>query len=299
MGLFSRFVVSVLPLMPKPIVGIAARRYVAGETIADAVKAIQRLNSEGSMVTLDILGEEVQKRERAEQFTKQYVGLFDTIKEHGLDSNVSVKPTMLGMKIDVGFCRDNLDRICASAAGHGNFLRIDMEDHTTTDATLMLYREMYEKYGNVGTVLQSYMRRTHDDIKSLPEKGASIRLCKGIYVEPEEIAYRDYKEVQNNFLSSLELMIERNIYPAIATHDEYLVDKSMEIVRRRGLKRGEYEFQMLYGVRPRLRKKILDAGHRMRVYVPFGADWHPYSIRRLRENPEVALHVIKAFFGRG
>jgi proline dehydrogenase len=299
MGPFSRMVVAILPLVPKPIVGIAAKRYVAGETVDDAVRAIRQLNAEGAMATLDVLGEEVTERDRAAEFTDQYVHLFDTIREQQLDSNVSVKLTMLGLKMDPEFCRRNLDRICQSADSHGNFLRIDMEDHTVTDITLQLYREMLAKHGNVGAVLQSYMRRTQDDIRGMPAEGVSIRLCKGIYVEPEKVAYKGYQEVRDNFVASLELMIERGIYPAIATHDSWLVDRACEVIEKHGLEREQYEFQMLYGVQPRLRRKIIDDGHRMRVYVPFGRDWHPYSIRRLRENPAVAGHVIKAFFGIG
>lgn len=297
MGPFSRLVVAILPYVPKPIVGIAARRYVAGETIDNAVDAIRRLNDEGAMATLDVLGEEVKDRARAEQFTKQYVHLFDTIQERGLDSNVSVKLTMLGLKLDIGFCRENLERICRSADGHGNFLRIDMEDHTVTDDTLALYREMRDKFGNVGCVLQGYMRRTQDDIRAMPAEGVNIRLCKGIYVEPEKIAFKKYQEVRKNFVESLDLIMQRGIYPAIATHDAWLVDRAYELIEKHGLERDQYEFQMLYGVQPKLRRRIIDDGHRMRVYVPFGEDWHPYSVRRLRENPAVAGNVIRAFFG--
>jgi len=297
MSLFGRMVVSVLPYVPKPVVGIAARRYVAGETVADAVRAIRQINAEGAMATLDVLGEEVTQRSRALQFAETYVSLFDTIQAEGLDSNVSIKLTMLGLKIDEGFCRENLERICAAAHGHSNFLRIDMEDRTTTDATLRLYRDMQEKYGNVGCVLQAYMRRSLSDINAMPDHGVSIRLCKGIYVEPEEVAFRDYEEVRANYLLLLERLIERGIYPAIATHDDYLTGEAEKIVKRHGLQREQYEFQMLYGVRPPLRRQLIAAGHRLRVYVPFGEDWHPYSVRRLRENPAVAVHVAKAFIG--
>ncbi len=297
MGLFGRIIVATLPYIPKPVVGIAAMRYVAGETINHATKAIKALNNEGAMATLDVLGEEVQSKDRAISFTNQYVKLFDAISNGQLDSNVSVKPTMLGLKLDEDFCLGNLDRICSAAKNHDNFLRIDMEDNTTTDATLRMYQEMQSKYGNVGVVLQSYMRRTVADIEAMPNTGVNIRLCKGIYVEPEEMAFKEYSEVQQNFLAALTKMIEHGVYPAIATHDDYLVEESAKIIKQHGLTREEYEFQMLYGVKPRLRKQIIRDGHRMRVYVPFGEDWHPYSIRRLRENPDVAIHVAKALIG--
>lgn len=299
MGPLSRIVVAVLPLVPKPVVGIAARRYVAGETIDQAMAAIRRLKDEGAMATIDVLGEEVRERERAELFTRQYVDVFDRLKREQVDSTVSVKLTMLGLKLDVDFCRANLELICQEARRSANFLRIDMEDHTVTDVTLELYREMLAKYGNVGAVLQSYMRRTLDDIRAMPASGVNIRLCKGIYVEPEAIAYKGYQEVRDNFVAALELMLQRGIYPAIATHDSWLIERSYELIAKYGLQREQYEFQMLYGVQPKLRRKIIAAGHRLRVYVPFGKDWHPYSVRRLRENPAVAGHIIKAFLGLG
>ena len=297
MGLFSRMIVATLPYIPKPVVGLAAMRYVAGETVDRAVKAIKTLNAEGAMVTLDVLGEEVQSEARAELFTNQYIQLFSTISSKQLDSNVSVKLSMLGLKLDQDYCLRNLDRICLAAQAHHSFVRIDMEDHTTTDTNLRMYREMQAKYGNVGAVLQSYLRRTVDDIAQMPRDGANIRLCKGIYVEPEEIAFKAQAEIRDNFLLALRKMIERGVYPAIATHDDYLVKQSAKIVQENSLGPEQYEFQMLYGVKPRLRKRIISAGHRMRVYVPFGKDWHPYCIRRLRENPEVAKHVIKAMIG--
>lgn len=299
MGWFGRIVVATLPYIPKPVVGLAAMRYVAGETVVSVVKAIKALNAEGAMATLDVLGEEVQSEARAELFTNQYVNLFSTISKERLDSNVSVKPTMLGLKLDEDYCLANLDRICSAAKEHHSFVRIDMEDNTTTDATLRMYKKMHSKYGNVGAVLQGYMRRIVDDLVAMPESGVNIRLCKGIYVEPEEIAFKSYAEVQQNFLLALREMIGRKIYPAIATHDDYLVEQSAKIVQEYSLGRGQYEFQMLYGVKPKMRRKIISDGHRMRVYVPFGKDWHPYSIRRLRENPEVAKHVFKALIGLG
>jgi proline dehydrogenase len=294
MSAFNRLLVTGLPLVPKPLVGRVASRYVAGETLADAVRVVRSLNQQGAMATLDVLGEEVKEREKAVAAVEEYLQVFDTIAREGLDSNVSIKLTLLGLKIDEGFCRDNVERIVAKAKEHGNFVRIDMEDHTTTDATLRIYHELHARYGNVGVVLQAYMRRTLADIAALPEQGASVRICKGIYVEPRAIAWKGFETIQANYVRALEKLIENGVYPGIATHDEYLVNRAVGLIDKHGLRREQYEFQMLLGVDEEMRRILIAGGHRLRVYVPYGRDWYPYSIRRLRENPEVARHVIRA-----
>jgi proline dehydrogenase len=224
---------------------------------------------------------------------EEYLRVFDAIAAEGLDSNVSIKLTMLGLKIDESFCRDNVERIVAKAKEHGNFVRIDMEDYTTTDATLRIFQELYARYGNVGPVLQAYMRRTLSDISALPD-GSTVRLCKGIYVEPRTVAWKGYETVRANYVRALEKLFERGIYTGIATHDEYLACRAVGLIDQHGLKREQYEFQMLLGVDEEMRRILIAGGHRLRVYVPYGRDWYPYSIRRLRENPEVARHVLKA-----
>ena len=279
--------------MPKPIVGRVASRYVAGETLADAVRAVRTLNQQGAMGTIDVLGEEVKEREKAVAAVEEYLRVFDAIAAEGLDSNVSIKLTLLGLKIDESFCRDNVERIVAKAKEHGNFVCIDMEDHTTTDATLRIFHELHARYGNVGPVLQAYMRRTLSDIAALP-RGATVRLCKGIYVEPRTVAWKGFETVRANFVRALEKLIERGIYPGIATHDEYLTCQAVGLIDRHALRREQYEFQMLLGVDEELRRILIAGGHRLRVYVPYGRDWYAYSMRRLRENPEVARHVLKA-----
>jgi proline dehydrogenase len=294
MSVFNRLLVTTLPLVPKAIVGRVASRYVAGETLDDAVNVVRTLNSQGAMATIDVLGEEVHEREKAVKAVEEYIRVFEAISAQKLDSNVSIKPTMLGLKIDEGFCRDNIERLVVTAREHGNFVRIDMEDHTTTDATLRIYRDLHSRYGNVGVVLQAYMRRTLRDIDELPEHGASVRICKGIYVESRQIAWKGYDTVRANYVEALEKLIVRGIYAAIATHDEYLVCRGVALVDKHGLPRDRYEFQMLLGVDEELRRILIAGGHRLRVYVPYGRDWHPYSIRRLRENPEVARHVLRA-----
>lgn len=293
MSTFNRLLVTGLPAVPKPIVGKVASRYVAGEALADAVRAVRNLNQQGAMATVDVLGEEVKEREKALAAVDEYMRVFDAIAAEGLDSNVSIKPTLLGLKIDESFCRDNIERIVVKAKEHGNFVRIDMEDHTTTDATLRIFHELHARHGNVGPVLQAYMRRTLSDVAALPE-GSTVRLCKGIYVEPRTVAWKGYETVRANFVRALEKLFERGIYTGIATHDEYLACRAAGLIDKHGLKREQYEFQMLLGVDEELRRILIAGGHRLRVYVPYGRDWYPYSMRRLRENPEVARHVLKA-----
>jgi len=294
MSLLNRLLVTALPLAPRFIVARVAARYVAGSTLDDALRVVGDLNRQGAMATIDLLGEEVSERDKALAAVDEYLRVFAAIQERGLDANVSIKLTLLGLKIDEGFCRDNVDRIAAAARERGNFVRIDMEDHTCTDATLRIYRELQARHGNLGVVLQAYMRRTLEDIGELPRQGGNVRLCKGIYVEPRRIAWKGHDTVRHNFVRALEKLIENGIYPAVATHDEFLAAAASALIDQHALARDRYEFQMLLGVDRELRDILIAAGHRLRVYVPYGSDWYPYSIRRLRENPEVARHVLRA-----
>jgi proline dehydrogenase len=294
MSAFNRLLVTGLPAVPKPIVGRVASRYVAGERLEDAVRTVRALNQQGAMATLDVLGEEVSERSKATEAVEEYLRVFEAIDREKIDSNVSIKLTMLGLKIDEGFCRDNVARIVETAKRFGNFVRIDMEDYTTTDATLRIYQELHARFGNLGVVLQAYMRRTLRDIDELPAEGASVRLCKGIYIEPRAVAWKGYETVRHNYVQALDKLFSRGVYVGIATHDEYLACAATALIDKHGLKRDQYEFQMLLGVDEELRRILISAGHRLRVYVPYGRDWYPYSIRRLRENPEVARHVLRA-----
>jgi proline dehydrogenase len=296
-SLFSRLVVTTLPLVPKSLVGRVAARYVAGETSEEAFATVRELNARGAMATLDLLGEEVTVRDKAEAAVEEYVRLFEEIDRGQVDSNVSIKLTMLGLKIDQEFCLQNVERIAEAAQRFGNFLRLDMEDHTCIDATLEIYHQLQPRFGNLGVVFQSYMRRTLDDIEGLPDDSGNVRLCKGIYVEPRPVAWKGYNTVRHNFIAALEKMITGGVYAAIATHDEFLVCAAVALIDKHRLPRDRYEFQMLLGVDEELREILLKGGHRLRVYVPYGKDWYAYSTRRLRENPEVARHVIRQFFG--
>ncbi|MDQ3067959.1 MAG: proline dehydrogenase family protein [Actinomycetota bacterium] len=286
MTLLDRAVVTLLPAVPKPVVRKLSSRYIAGSEIEDARRVVARLNSEAKLATVDVLGEEITRADEAAAITHAYLGMLDAIDAHELDANVSVKLSGLGLKLDPALARENLKAIAA----RGTFVRIDMEDSSTTDATLDLYRELVsEGFENLGVVLQAALRRTADDARSLA--GANVRLCKGIYIEPPELAYREFSEIRDSYVRTLEILLDGGAYVGIATHDEYLVDKGIGAVRTRGLEPSAYELQMLLGVRPELGDRIVSGGHRLRIYVPFGRQWYEYSLRRLQENPKIAGYV--------
>jgi proline dehydrogenase len=299
MGLFQRAVVQTLPLVPRAAVGRVASRYVAGETLGEAVTTVRRLNERGAMATVDVLGEEVTERDRAAAAVDEYLRALAAIEREGLDCNVSIKLTLLGLKIDRDFCRDNVARVAEAAAARGNFVRLDMEDRTTTDDTLGIYHELQPRFGNLGVVLQAYMRRSLADIDALPAEGLNVRLCKGIYVEPRAVAWKGFDTVRHNFVAALAKLLRQGTYAAIATHDEYLVCAARALLDEHAVPRERYEFQMLLGVDEELGRILIDEGHRLRIYVPYGKDWYAYSVRRLRENPEIAGHVMRATLGMG
>jgi proline dehydrogenase len=296
MGLLDRLIVAAMPLVPKYIVGKVASPYIAGITQDDAVRVVRDLNRKGFMATVDVLGEFVAEKAKAEQSTREYQVLLDRLAAEKLDANISTKLTALGMDIDKQYVRQNLRQVVAAAAKLGTFVRIDMEDSPHTTETLSIYSELRKEF-NVGAVVQAYLRRTSDDVKKLMDEGASnFRLCKGIYVEPEVIAFKGKEEIRRNFMLLLEQMLTGGAYVGIATHDEVLVDQSELLIKKLGLKPDKYEFQMLLGVRHELRNAILSRGHRLRVYVPYGDAWYGYSTRRLKENPAIAGYVFKAMF---
>jgi proline dehydrogenase len=295
--LLDRAIVRLLPAVPKPVVKLFSSPYIAGARLADAVRVVRRLNLEGKLATIDVLGEEITREEEARAIAAAYRQVFETIEQEGLDSNASVKPTALGLELSEDLCRENLESLLQEAARNDNFVRIDMEDSSTTSDTLRLYRELRESgRDNVGVVLQSYLRRTLDDIRSLADLRPNVRLCKGIYVEPPSIAFTDYDAVRANFVRCLDALLEAGAYVGIATHDEWLIGQALERVA--GLDREAYEFQMLLGVREQRASELVAEGHRLRVYVPYGEQWYEYSLRRLQENPAMAGTVAKATVGR-
>jgi proline dehydrogenase len=290
--IIDRAIVRALPAVPRQVVKRLSSRYIAGTTLAAACDVVRELNAHGKEATLDVLGEEVTLREEAIGLRDAYRRALDTIDEDGLRSNVSVKLTALGLKLDRGLCRADLTAVVEEAARFDNFVRIDMEDSSTTSETLALYRQIREEgHDNLGVVFQAAMKRTLSDIDGLRDLRPNVRVCKGIYVEPPEIAYQEDEIIRLNFLDALEALFDIGSYVAIATHDDWLIGEALALVERRGLGRDDYEFQMLLGVRAELGDGLVREGHRLRIYVPFGRRWYEYSIRRLQENPKIAGYV--------
>jgi len=298
MSFFNFLVSKTIMHVPGPIVGIFAKGYIAGEELKHAVEVTRDLNSKGMMATIDILGEFIKTREEATYFKEQCLEILKGIDKEELDANLSLKPTQMGLELDKEFAFANIREIVDLAAGLNNFVRIDMEDHPCTDDTIEFFRRLREEFpGHVGVVLQSYLRRTLDDIEGLSDGLLNFRLCKGIYNEPREIAYKEMVTINRSFVCCLEKMFEKGAYVGIATHDEKLVFESLYLVDKFNLKREDYEFQMLLGVDPELRDLLVKDGHRLRVYVPFGKSWLPYSKRRLKENPSIAQHALRQMLG--
>jgi proline dehydrogenase len=294
MSLFDKLIGTTIPLVPKPIVRRIAAPYIAGETLDHQVAAIREVNAQGFMVASAILGEFVTQRSESEEAVAQYEEVLATIDELGLDSNIHVKPTHLGLQLDKEFCYQNIRRLVEVAGSYGNHVRIDMEDSPTVDDTLDIYYRLQQEFDNIGCVVQACLRRTLADVRRLCEVKASVRLCKGIYIEPRKIAYRDREVIRKNYVLLLEELLRGGCYVGIAGHDEWVIWEAFRIIDQLGLEPSQYEFQMLHGVDPELRRIIGDAGHRLRVAVPFGPMWYPYSVRRLRKNPRIARYVLQA-----
>ena len=299
MPILNKLITTVLPFIPKTIVGQVAKRYIAGMRISDGVRVVKNLNEKGMMATMDLLGEDVKNADETEQVKNGILSILQSVKENKLNSNVSIKPTQLGLKIDKELGYRNLKTIMKEADRLGNFVRIDMEDATTTDDTLAMYRRLHaDGFKNSGVVIQAYMHRSEADVRALVKDGTNIRLCKGIYNESLSIAYKERQEIRNNYLTLLKIILHAGSYVGIATHDDYLIDGACEMIQKHGLGKEQYEFQMLLGVREKRRDAIVQDEHRLRVYVPFGEQWYAYSTRRLKENPQMAWYVTKAIFIR-
>lgn len=298
MNPLSRLVAASLPLVPRAVVRRIASRYVAGESLVQALETVRLLNAQGCMATLDVLGEGVARKEESERTVTEYLRALDGIASHGVDSNVSVKLTALGLKLDPRHCRREFARIVEGARRHGNFVRIDMEDSSVTEETIRIYLETRETYPRVGLVLQAYLKRSLDDARRAAAVGANVRVCKGIYVEPPEIAFQGREEIRESYSGLVDFLLGQGSYVGVATHDPILVRRALATVERLGLAREAYEFQMLLGVAGDLRRRLVGAGHRLRVYIPYGEAWEAYSMRRLKENPAIAGNVLKGFFAR-
>jgi proline dehydrogenase len=295
----NRVVVASLPLVPKPLVRRIASRYVAGETLEDAMSTVAHLNAEGCMATLDVLGEDVTRRDETEATVVAYGLAVEEIAKRGLDSNISVKLTALGLKLDAGFARAQFARIVEAARARDMFVRIDMEDSSVTEETIRIFLEFRERWAKTGLVLQAYLRRTADDARRAAAVKANVRVCKGIYVEPPQIAFQDRDEIRNSYIATVETLVDAGCYVGLATHDPVLVERGKAAIAKRRLAREAYEFQMLLGVAGTLRRRLVAEGHRLRVYVPYGDAWYAYSVRRLKENPSIAGHVIRGILTGG
>jgi proline dehydrogenase len=298
-------IAGILPYMPKKLVWIFSKKYISGENMSDAMRESVRLNAEGCSVTLDVLGEHINMLSEAESFKTQYIEVIEQFSSRKIIGNISLKPSMFGLLLDKEVCYSNIRDILLVAVKCDNFIRIDMEDSTCTDDEIALYNRLRREFPNhVGLVLQAYMHRTLDDVKTMisdptASNSLNFRLCKGIYIEDKSIAFKGYQEVRDHYLEDLELMLKNNIYVGIATHDRYLVDQAILLVEKLQIPKDRYEFQMLFGVNSNLRRSLVKRGFPMRVYVPFGTHWFSYSTRRLKENPHMVWHILKALFVRG
>ena len=317
MGVFGRFMVAITKCMPRFMVAAVARRYVAGKDIKSAVSVMQKLSSEGACFTVDVLGEEISTLDEAQFFIDEYDRVLDAIIEHKLDANLSIKPTAFGLLIDEKSAYQNIERLLKNAADHDIFVRLDMEDHRVTQSTIDIVLSMHQKgLKNVGTVLQSRLLRTSEDIDSICEKiggAADFRICKGVYLEPEDIALTGYQEIVDALNLHIEQMLDAGAYVGIASHDLPIIEHTISALQQRNMgpetqdprenaggqrigKGPGYEFQMLLGVRGNVRRKLAKEGHRTRIYIPYGNRWYEYSMRRLDENPDVAMHIVKSMF---
>jgi proline dehydrogenase len=289
-------IVSAVQLMPKSVVGFFSRKYIAGESLDSAVSLVKELNAKGIYTTLDVLGESVTNEEEATRAFDNAMKVFDAIVEHKLKANISIKPTQLGLSFDEQFACEQIQKLVKRASEIDNFVRIDMEDSPYTDATINVYKSIFENFSNVGIVLQAYLKRSYNDTVILNKIGTNYRICKGIYVEPASRAYKDKQVIRDNFLKMLESMFKNGNYVGIATHDEYLIDSAYRMIKELNIPNDKFEFQMLLGVREDLRNKINNDGYKIRIYVPFGEDWYAYSIRRLQENPQMAGYIVQNIF---
>ena len=296
MAIFHDLLVKMVEMMPQKMVWIFSRKYIAGESLEAAVELVKELNSKGIIATMDVLGEAISTKEEAVNAKDKAMQVLEIINTEKLDANLSIKPTQLGLAIDAELAFELVKELVSRAKELNNFVRIDMEDSPYTDATINLFKRIYEEYDNVGIVLQAYLKRTYNDAIVLNKIGTNYRLCKGIYIEPATIAYKEKQAIRDNFIKTLESMLKNGNYVGIATHDKPLIDAAYKLISDLNIPKNKFEFQMLLGVREDLRDKINSDGYKIRIYIPFGKDWYKYSIRRLKENPNIAGHIVKEFF---
>ena len=296
MHLLNKLIVTVVQFMPKKLVWKFSQKYIAGETLQQAVDLVKELNKKGILATLDVLGEAVKNKEEAIKSKEEAKRVIDKIVSENLNANLSIKPTQMGLSINSDFAYEQISELVEKVEGVNNFIRIDMEDSLYTTLTFDLLKKLRLKYTRVGVVVQAYLKRSLDDIKDLNKLNTNYRLCKGIYVESQDIAYKKRETIRENYLKLLEEIISSGNYVGIATHDEYLINEAYKMIKKNNLSNDNFEFQMLLGVREDLRDKIVQDGYKMRIYIPYGEHWYNYSIRRLKENPTIAGYIFKNLF---
>jgi len=270
-----------------------AARFVAGDTLEDGLEAGRRINREGIAVTFDRLGESVTSLAEAEASRDEYVRVLEEISDHQLKANVSIKLTQFGMDISGQACRANVEQLVRRAKELNSFVRIDMESNEYTERTLRMVSELHAQYGTVGTVIQAYLRRSENDVEALCRQGIRVRLCKGAYLESAEVAFQAKSDVDRHFVHLMRILLAAGTYPAIATHDEKIIQAAKDFVRARNLSLDSFEFQMLYGIRRDLQRRLVAEGYRLRLYVPFGKAWYPYFMRRLAERPANVVFLVR------
>lgn len=303
--MFNHMIAAFLPYMPKKLVWMFSGEYIAGQNLDEALVNAKKLNEKGILTTIDVLGEFITTLDEAAANKEEYLQVIEAAEKAGIDGNYSLKPTFFGLLLDQEVAYQHIREVVVKAASYNNFVRIDMEDSPCTDMEIEIFRRLKLEFPkNVGLVVQSYLRRTHRDIEALsdlhtPEIPLNLRICKGIYVESESIAFKKYEEINEHFIDDIDYMFQHKMYPAIATHDVPIVEAAYRLIEKYKVPKDSYEFQMLYGVTPGLRRSIVEKGHRMRVYVPFGKQWFGYCTRRLKENPQMAGMIIKALFKKG
>ena len=299
MKTINNLIYTILKLSPKRIVKIFSKRYVAGFSFKETLNICKKLNDQGFILTLDILGEHTKTKEESDTITNQYKNLLITIDEEKIDANISIKPSHIGHDLSLDLFEKNLLILIKKAHELSNFVRIDMESSEVTDDTIFIYKKLSRDYSNFGIVFQSYLFRTLNDIKNLNINNLNFRLCKGIYSEPSKIAYQNRDEINKNYLDILDYAISNRIYVAIATHDEHLLEESYKIIEKHNANSEDFEFQGLYGVPlKKWYQKHFENNYKIRLYMPFGDDWHDYSLRRIKENPNIAKYIIKNLFKR-
>ena len=294
MKLINYLIIQIIPFLPKIFVRLVASPYIAGITDDEMLANVKKLNNKGYDVAIDILGEHVSTKEEATEITKRYANLYDRIALQNLNANLSIKLTHIGQDLGYDLVEHNLMTLVSAAKKHNNFLRLDMENSPYTSETINLYKKAFENYSNVGIVLQAYMHRSMDDINTLSNEMFNVRICKGIYIENENIAYSDYQKIRDNYIELVQRALIKGSYVGIASHDEYLIDKLYTWIKKNKISTSKYEFQILHGV-PMEKKlqQLIKEGNKVRVYVPYGDNWYDYSIRRLKENPKMAGYIIK------